>query len=506
MAGIGFSLKRLFKKKGILNLCRAYGYAGIITTGPMILGVILLFGMSFVARLGGLSSHDRELLNCMITYSLLASLTITSWFNMGVTRFISDSLYEGREERIIPSFFGSVMVQIVLCSLSYGVFLHFSGVSLLYQILCLWFSLTLIVVWMEMIYMSAVKDYKAIVLSFIIAVMLGFLLSLIFILLGDASIESLLFSVILAYGVLAIRYFKILLDYFPKSAGTAFSFLRYLEKYRALVFAGGFTNIGLFSHFIIMYMGPLGVQVQGLFYGAPQYDVPALVAFFSLLVTTVSFVTSVEVNFYPTYSNYYGLFNDRGAIKDIQLAEQEMRAVLRRELLYLGHKQFLVVLLFIVFVPPGFQKLMPGISALSLAVFRFLCVGYGTYALANSMMLILLYFEDYKGAFFGAFLFGFFNTLATILQVIFGEKDFFGMGFFIGAILFYVFSVLRLEWYTQKLPYHLLARQSLIPTKQRGLLTAISQKLEDRWESRILKEDVILSQKTDQELKKEGLR
>ena len=33
MAGIGFSLKRLFGKKGILNLCKAYGYAGIVTTG-----------------------------------------------------------------------------------------------------------------------------------------------------------------------------------------------------------------------------------------------------------------------------------------------------------------------------------------------------------------------------------------------------------------------------------------------------------------------------------------
>ncbi|MCR4807035.1 MAG: exopolysaccharide Pel transporter PelG, partial [Lachnospiraceae bacterium] len=30
MAGIGFSLKKLFNKKGILNLCKAYGYSGIV--------------------------------------------------------------------------------------------------------------------------------------------------------------------------------------------------------------------------------------------------------------------------------------------------------------------------------------------------------------------------------------------------------------------------------------------------------------------------------------------
>ena len=46
MAGIGFSLKKLFQKKGVFNLCRAYGYAGLICAGPMILGVILLaFGV-----------------------------------------------------------------------------------------------------------------------------------------------------------------------------------------------------------------------------------------------------------------------------------------------------------------------------------------------------------------------------------------------------------------------------------------------------------------------------
>lgn len=48
---------------------------------------------------------------------------------------------------------------------------------------------------------------------------------------------------------------------------------------------------------MIMWVGPLQVQVQGLFVGAPYHDVPALVAFLTILVTTVNFVVSVEVNF-----------------------------------------------------------------------------------------------------------------------------------------------------------------------------------------------------------------
>ena len=44
MAGIGFELKKLFRRKGLFASLRAYGYAGIICTGPMLLGVALQMG------------------------------------------------------------------------------------------------------------------------------------------------------------------------------------------------------------------------------------------------------------------------------------------------------------------------------------------------------------------------------------------------------------------------------------------------------------------------------
>ena len=46
MAGIGFELKKVFAKKGVLNAVKAYGYAAVICTGPMLLGILLLFGIT----------------------------------------------------------------------------------------------------------------------------------------------------------------------------------------------------------------------------------------------------------------------------------------------------------------------------------------------------------------------------------------------------------------------------------------------------------------------------
>ena len=112
MAGIGFSLNRLFQKKGMLNLCRAYAYAGAVAIGPMVMGVCLLLGISFVSQIAGMPQGEREIMNCMLTYSLLVSLFVSSFMNMILTRYISDMLYEGKRERIMPSFYGALAVML----------------------------------------------------------------------------------------------------------------------------------------------------------------------------------------------------------------------------------------------------------------------------------------------------------------------------------------------------------------------------------------------------------
>lgn len=495
MAGIGFSLKRLFSKKGLGALCRAYGYAAIICTGPMLLGVVLLVGIALISILAGMGQHDRELMNCMIVYSLLYSLTVTSWFNMPVTRYTSDMLYEEKLEKIMPSFYGSCSIMLVLGGLIWGIFLHFSGIPLSYQLITFWFGLILIVVWTEMVYLTAIKDYKAIVVAFAVSLMAGFLLALIFVILGWVSIVSFMFCVLIAYGIMMVWFYKILLDYFPKSDDSKYAFLRWIDRYRTLPFIGGFVNIGLFAHLVIMYFGPLRVQVEGLFYGAPSHDVPALCAYFCMLITTINFVTSVEVRFYPQYRNYYALFNDNGSIKDINEAESLMLTVLKQELTANGHKQLISTLLFIIVGSIVLKWAPISLSDLSVAIFRFLCIGYGIYAISNTIMLILLYFEDYLGALLGTFAFALVSVLATILQILFSPANYFGLGFVAGGVAFYVIVWLRLEWYTRRLPYYLLCRKTLVARNEVGLMALLCDWLDERDRKRHEKETAYWEQK-----------
>ena len=59
MAGIGFELKKLFSRRGLFASFRAYGYAGIICTGPMLLGIVLLLGVMFLCDRTGAVSYTH---------------------------------------------------------------------------------------------------------------------------------------------------------------------------------------------------------------------------------------------------------------------------------------------------------------------------------------------------------------------------------------------------------------------------------------------------------------
>ena len=90
--------------------------------------------------------------------------------------------------------------------------------------------------------------------------------------------------------------------------------------------------------------------------------------------------------------------NDGGTVKDITVAENEMLAVLNRELHYTVLKQLLLTAAVISLEKTVLNALPLGFNDVMHGYFRVLCVGYALYAVGNTVMLILLYFTDYSGA------------------------------------------------------------------------------------------------------------
>ena len=481
MAGIGFELKKLFQKKGVLNTAKAYGYATVICAGPMLLGVILLLGIMALCTGFRVGMHTRELLICMITYTLLASVTVSSFFSMVVTRYVADMLFEDNNHAVLPAFWGSTVVMMAAGSVLYGIFLLFSGATLMQGFLCFILFNELIIVWNAMSFLTAIKDYKGIFLSFLTSVATSILLGALLLWLEFPVVEALLFAVSVGYGVMLIWDVILLHRYFPHTDLGAFTFFRWIDAFLPLALSGFFMNLGMFSHLVIMWFSDINVHVHGLFYGAPWHDVPALLAFMTALMTTVNFVVSVEVNFYPKYRNHYSLYNDKGTIGDIKQSEKEMLGTLKTEVFYTSLKQLLFTAACIALggylldlLPLGFNEVMRG-------YFRTLCVGYGLYAIGNMLMLILLYFTDYKGACWATGIFAATTVVFTLISLFF-PYIYYGFGFLLAALVFVAVTALRLDYFTKRLPFFILSVQPLVAEDRSGMFTRLGLFLEERFE------------------------
>ena len=414
----------------------------------------------------------------MVTDTLLASLTVTSLFAMPVTRFLADMLYEEQEQLVLPSFWGANALLLAGGCGLYGLFLLVSGATLLQGLLCLALFAEMIVNWNAMSFLTALKDYRSVLIAFAAAVGTAFGAGALLVLLARApALEGFLFAVALGYGVMLMLDVWRLCRYFPDRQGSPWLFLRWVDRFLPLALTGLCTDIGLFAHLVLVWLGPIGVQVKGLFYGAPYYDVPALLAFLSILVTTVNFVVSVEVQFYPRYRTYYSLFNDGGVVGDITAAGEEMLAVLNRELFYTALKQLFTTAgvisleaLVMGYLPLGFNDLMHG-------YFRTLCVGYGLYAVGNTVLLILLYFTDYKGALGAALSFAGAAAGLTALSLRF-DPAYYGFGFLAGAAVLFLTALLRLDRFTRNLPYRILGQQPVVAEEKAGAFTRLGLFLE----------------------------
>ena len=479
MAGIGFELETLFKRKGILSTLRAYGYTAIVCVGPMLLGVILLLSVRLLAEWGGALWQEQDFLVSMITYCLLASLIYSNTFSVVTTRFVADMLYLEKVDCIIPSLFGSTALLLVLGAGGYGTFLFFSGVELIYKLLCLVLFSELIMVWSQINYISAIKDYRKVLSVFLGGTAAAIICGFVFIILGVNIVVAMMMAVCCGYGFMIVGYYSVLLRYFPYNKNGSFTFLKWLDRYPSLILNGIFTSIGLFAHLIIIWFSPIGIHVEGQFYSAPLYDIPALIAFLTTLVTTVNFIASTEVKFYPKYRRYFDLFNEGGTMTDIEFAEQDMLIVMRQELFYLALKQFIVSILAIAVGRFVLQSAYLGFNHTTLGTFHILCIGYGVYAVANNIMLILLYFSDYRGALIAVISFAFVST-STTLFLLNNNFSYYGFGFFIGTAVMYITVVLRLNSYTKKLQYHVLTSQPVLKHERIAFWTKLGDLLE-RW-------------------------
>lgn len=476
MAGIGFELKKLFGSKGYIKNIRAYFYTAVITVGPTILCMTMVVSINLFLIFTGVDLRQRELFLAAVTYSFIFSQIITSGFSMVVTRYISDKIFNKEYDEILPSLYGIITVCLIIGGIMGGIFYYFSPLRFIFKLSAYMLYMELIISWLLSVYLSALRDYMKIVKSFLCGVIVTLTFSYIFIKFSD--IESALCCIIaMDIGVFLIVVLLILeiKKFFVSKSKGYFRFMIYIGKYPALFFIGMFYTIGLYVHNFVFWFSSFGVTAGDTYIFCPFYDVPTFYAMLTIITAMVIFVASVETSFYEKYRDYYSAVLGEGTLDDITRSKEEMRKVLVHEITYTMELQLFFSIVFMVIG----MRLLPRIGLIGAAVdiFNILVLGSYSCVIMFIITLILLYFDDRKGAVFVSGMFLVTNTIFTSLSLILGE-NLYGFGFFVSSFIMLIVAIIRLILFLKDIDYYTFCSQPVVYKENKSLIEHIVIKLE----------------------------
>lgn len=479
MAGIGFTLQKLFKDEYYSSRMKAYMYSAIVSAGPWIAAVITVNILLFISDYYFPEISERDLFMGTIVYSFVFSQIITAPWQFVITRYISDKLYTKDYRSIKASFTGlSKLISIISLLLSIIFYIN-TDLPIYYKFMAIFLFVFISLLWIVMVYLSAIKNYSIISYAYIIGGIVSITLAFIFykyrLMFGQYNIAS---SILLAYLVGLIITYSILLYSFMKNFlhqnNKEYDFLQYLNKYSSLFFIGLFYTLGLWVDDLIMWYSELGVDVHQTYKYAPLYDNAVFLAYLTIIPTMILFMVQIETEFYSLYKKYFGLATKNGTLEEIEVARIELRNSTYRQLIYTMEVQTIISLTLIVLSGLIFSYL--NIPLIVRDIFRIASLGALCNIFVLVIILILLYFEGRKESVLISLVFFSLNMLFTFYFIPKGV-DYYGFGYFIGSFLALILALIVLRIFMKNINYNTFGKQPIFVPEEKGIFVQLASHL-----------------------------
>lgn len=325
MAGIGFELRKLLRRDSLLGLMQAYAYAGVIGAGPWVLSII---GILFVGMMAVPVVRPTVLVaqfQVSVLYLIAVSLLLTGFVQLAFTRFVADRLFERRPQMVLPNFHG-----LLLCvALVAGSWL-FAGTSLCYRLLGGAGFVILCLIWVATIFLSGLKQYKAILLLFALGYGSAVLLARPLLAL---RLEGLLAAFVLGQLVLLLGMMRLIARSYPSPQRLAFDFWQPRYLYPSLVAVGFLYNLGIWMDKLMFWFYPATSEaVIGPLRASLVYDMPVFLAYLSIIPGMAVFLVKMETDFVEYYERFYEAVRQGSSLAYIEEMRNEMVFTVRQAL------------------------------------------------------------------------------------------------------------------------------------------------------------------------------
>jgi polysaccharide biosynthesis protein PelG len=456
MAGIGFELRRILAKDTYTSMVKGYFYATVISSGPWLMSVISLAFLA-IYTIAFLGFEQRQLFASTIVYIYAGSLVGTGLTQMLVTRYLADALYQGSRRALSETFVPVILLTLATqLPMAIGV-LHGTPLSPAYRFAATMTFLLVSLIWQAMIFLSASRDYKTIVLAFALSALIS---------VGAGLLWGQRFGVVgymFGFGVgqavaFAILTIKVFVEYgIPRRWD--WSFISYIKQYPSLIGIGFFYNLAIWIDKFIFGLSERGLITAGRFPTYNHYDSSMFLAFAATIPSMAIFLARTETDFADTYKRYYDDIFFRRPYARILQSKQTMIDALKRSFTDLLKIQGLITALLVFF---GDDILMAvGLPYSQTATFRYALIGAFQQVLMLFIFIVLLYF-DLRGTVL--FLAGLFLALIsgfTLLSIQLGFP-FYGLGFAVACFIALLTSSVTLYWRIHNLEYITFARRKIV--------------------------------------------
>ena len=475
MAGIGFELKKLFKGKGLLQVSKACLFSTLVTVAPTLLCIIMLTILQKLMHNWKVPAAQRELFMAAVIYSFVFSLILTNGFTIILSRYVSDKIYRKEPEHILPSLKGAITICMAIGGIAGVAFYYRSPLNIPFKLVAYILFMELNILWLETVYVSALRDYTKLVKGFFMGVCLVFFLSYLMVkLLSMDAVIGVLASIDSGFLIIILFFFDSIQSSFDMGKGKLFTFLEYLDQYTALFFIGIFYALGLYVHNFLFWISDIGIIIDNTYAFAPAYDIPCFWAYLTAMPAIVIFVVSCETSIYETYKNYYNTICNEGIWDSIVSHQNKMRNTISHGLKKVMGLQMIFTILSLILG----MALLPSAALEYMSVYMFSILVIGNYAfiIMFTYFTVLLYFDDKKGALILVCFFTLSNTLLTRATILMGET-YYGLGFTIAAFLSLAISFLRLEHILRNISYFTFCSQPIAQSKNKRPFTWLSNKI-----------------------------
>lgn len=457
MAGIGFELRRILAEDTFTSMVKGYLYSTVISSGPWLMSVLSLAGLGLFS-VTFLGFQERQTFASTVVYMYAASLVGTGFWQMLITRYLSDRLYQGERDVLAEAFIPVVLITMLTQAPIAIIGLWGAPLSTAFKVSAAVGFFMISLVWQVMIFLSASRDYLAIVLSFLVGAVISIVAGLLWGrahgLLGYLNGFNLgQFTILALLTVKVVREFGI-------PTRQDWGFLSYIKAYPQLVGIGFFYNLSIWiDKFMFGTMSPYGRLTAERFATYNQYDSSMFLAFFAMAPSMAIFLARTETDFAEVYKTYYDDIFFRRPYNTIMRSKKAMTDVLLNSFVDLIKIQGLVVLVFIYFADDILLAVELPYSQTSM--FRYGLLGAFMQVLMLFVHIILLYF-DLRGTVLAlSALFLVANVACTFGSISLGFP-YYGAGFAVATFIGLSASVVMLYRRVADLEYITFAKRKIV--------------------------------------------